>query len=90
MVSLWNVCVLTNILLGWALLKFSFSCALLHFTALLVAYPILNIRCFSIQPKTSEVNVRILCAYVCIYPHKCINKKIIEKEFKVVLQKSSL
>lgn len=88
MVSLCNLCVCSNIHLQWALLKFSFSCALLDFTALFVAYPIPNIRYFSIQPGTSVVNVKMLCAYVCIYPHKCINK-IIQKEFKVMLQKSS-
>jgi len=64
-----------------------FSFSLLDFTALFVTYPIPSIRYFSILPKTSVVNVKMLCAYVCIYPHKRINKKTIQKEFKVILQK---
>lgn len=74
--------------LEWALLKFIFffSFALLP---LFIVYPILNIRYLSVLPKTRVVNVKMLCAYVCIYSHKCVNKRTLQKEFKVMLQKSS-
>lgn len=85
----YGISVWPNIHWKWALLKFIFFICSAWLYCIICDLPYSRYNLL-ILPKTNTINVKMLHAYVCIYPHKCVNKKTIWKNSRLCFKNQVL